>query len=159
MTDDTTEPTAPDRKPSAIDLKILDLKRNANYFKAVADGDGADKSSNQYQAHRRHMVALTIGSAIGLGQLYRSREQAAETSPADQLKALRGDARWFAAAAASKLEIAKGTPAYEELADGILDGAIAAATASGRLKAPSRSFTQSVEERRSEAGQSEGRTV
>ena len=155
MTDDTTT----ERKPSAIDLKILDLKRNANYFKAVADGDGADKSSNQYQTHRRHMVALTIGSAIGLGQLYKSKDQAEDASPSDQLKALRGDARWFTAAAASKLEIAKGTPAYEELADGILDGAIAAATASGKLKAPSRSFTQSVEERREETGQNEGRSV
>jgi hypothetical protein len=155
MTDDTTT----ERKPSAIDLKILDLKRNANYFKAVADGDGADKSSNQYQTHRRHMVALTIGSAIGLGQLYKSKDQAQDATPADQLKALRADARWFTAAAAGKLEIAKGTPAYEELADGILDGAIAAATASGKLKAPSRSFTQSVEERREEAGQNEGRSV
>ncbi len=155
MTDDTST----ERKPSAIDLKILDLKRNANYFKAVADGESADKSSNEYQTHRRHMVALTIGSAIGLGQLYRNREQTADASPADQLKALRADARWFAAAAASKLEFAKGTPAYEELADGILDGAIAAATASGKLKAPSRSFTQSVEERRAEAGASEGRST
>lgn len=155
MTDDTTN----ERKPSAIDLKILDLKRNANYFKAVADGDGADKSSNQYQTHRRHMVALTIGSAIGLGQLYKNKDQAQDATPSDQLKALRADARWFTAAAASKLEIAKGTPAYEELADGILDGAIAAATASGKLKAPSRSFTQSVEERRAEAGQNEGRSV
>lgn len=155
MTDDTST----ERKPSAIDLKILDLKRNANYFKAVADGESADKSSNEYQTHRRHMVALTIGSAIGLGQLYRSREQAADASPADQLKALRADARWFAAAAASKLDIAKGTPAYEELSDGILDGAIATATASGKLKAPSRSFTQSVEDRRAEAGASEGRST
>lgn len=159
VTKEQSEQTTAERKPSAIDLKILDFKRNANYFKAVADGDGADKSSNAYQAHRRHMVALTIGAAVGLGQLYRNRDQQADASPSDQLKTLRADARWFAAAAASNLDIAKGSDAYVELADTILDGAIAAATASGRLKAPNRSFTQAVEDRRAEAGQSEGRSA
>lgn len=158
MTDETTT-TEQQRKPSAIDLKILDLKRNANYFKAVADGEGADKSSNEYQAHRRQMVALTIGSAIGLGQLYRSKEQQGDVSPQEFLKQLRSDARWFAAAAASNLDMAKGSIGYNELADGILDGAIAAATASGRLKAPTRSFTQRVEDGRAEAAQSEGRSA
>lgn len=155
MTDETTS----ERKPSAIDLKILDLKRNAHYFKAVADGEGADKSAPAYTAHRRQLVGLTIGSAIGLGQLYRTREQAADASPADQLKTLRADARWFAAAAASNLDIAKGSPAYEQLSDAILDGAIAAATANGKLKAPSRSFTQAVEERRAVTAQTEGRAT
>jgi len=148
-----------ERQPSAVDLKILDLKRNAHYFKAVADGDSADKSSSEYQAHRRHMVALTIGSAIGVGHLYRNRDQQADASPSEQLKTLRADARWFAAAAASNLEIAKGSDAYAELADAILDGAISAATASGRLKAPNRSFAQAVEDRRAETGQSEGRSA
>ncbi len=155
MTDETT----PERKPSAIDLKILDLKRNAHYFKAVADDEGADKASPAYTAHKRQLVGLTIGSAIGLGQLYRTREPAADASPADQLKALRADTRWFTAAAASKLEFAKGSPAYTELSDAILDGALAAAMASGKLKAPTRSFAQAVEERRAEASQGEGRST
>lgn len=151
-----TEQTTAERKPSAIDLKILDLKRNANYFKAVADGDGADKSSPEYQAHRAHMVALTIGAAIGTGQLYRHRETAADAHPAEQLKALRSDARWFAAAAASNLNIDKSSPDYATLADGILDAAIAAATAAGKMKAPQRSFTQAIDEQREQSQKSEG---
>lgn len=153
MTEDTTE-----RKPSAIDLKILDLKRNANYFKAVADGDSADKSSPEYQAHRAQMVALTIGAAIGTGQLYRSRDVAADAHPAEQLKALRSDARWFAAVAASNLSIEKSSPAYASLSDGILDAAIATATATGKIKAPQRSFTQAIEEQREQAVKTEGQS-
>jgi hypothetical protein len=154
---DQSDPAPTERKPSAIDLKIRDLKRQAHFFKAVADGDGADKSSSEYLAHRRHMVALTIGSAIGIGNLYRNHGEGEAPSPAAQLKTLRSDARWFAAAAASNLEIEKGSAAYTELADAILDSAIATATGCGRLRAPNRSFTQAVEEQRAEAGQSEGR--
>lgn len=158
-TDQTTIEPSTERKPSAIDLKIADLKRNAHFFKAVADGDGDNKSTPEYQAHRRHMAGLTIGAAIGLGELYRSKESAKHSGPGEQLKALRADARWFAAAAASALSIEKSSPEYMSLADSILDGAISAATASGKMKAPTRSFAKNIEEKRDEMAPDKGRSA
>lgn len=145
MTQDA-EPT--ERKPSAIDRTIRDIVRNTKYFKAVADGTGNNKSTPEYQAHQDHLIATAIGSAVGLGKLYRTKEAATDASPADQMKALRSDARWIAAAAAENLGIDKKSDAYQTLSDGIVDAAICTAVAHDRLKAPQRSFAERVTESR-----------
>lgn len=154
---DTAEPAA--RRPSAIDLKIKDVLRNARYFTAVAAGSGADKSSPEYQAYADQMVSGAIGAAIGLGKLYRSKE-ASEAAPADAMKALRDDARWLAAAAAQHAGIDKAADGarYQQFSDAIVDSAIATAIANDRLRAPNRSFAEKVIDSRS-SGQGEGISV
>lgn len=145
------------RKPSAIDYKIKELVRNSRYFKAVADGNG-DKSSPEYQAHAEHLIGLAIGAAVGSGELYRKREAVTDSPPADHMKALREDARWFAAAAAQSIAIDKSSDRYAALSDAVVDAAISTAVATGKLKAPQRSFAERVTDSRA-TGPAEGPSV
>lgn len=159
MTDNSTNANeAVERKPSAIDFKIKDLIRNTRYFKAVADGT-SNKSSPEYQAHAEEMIGMTIGAAIGNGQLYRNKEVPAEPlDPAQQMKHLREDARWLAAAAAQSLGVEKNSTRYVALSETIVDAAITTAIAGGRLTPPQRSFAERVDESR-QAPPTEGVSV
>lgn len=149
-------PETPQRQPSAIDLTIRDIARNAKYFTAVAAGNGADKSSPEYASYRENIVTTAIGAAIGTGKLYRRKDAQADTPLGDQVKAFERDARWLAAAAADNLDIDKNSDAYKGFADRVVDSALASAVASGRFKAPARSFAEKVEQSR-EPGPGEGR--
>lgn len=154
---DTTEPAS--RRPSAIDLKIKDVVRNARYFTAVAAGSNADKASPDYRAFADHMIAGAVGAAIGLGKLYRTKD-ATEAAPADAMKALRDDARWLAAAAAQHAGIDKAidVAVYQEFSDTIVNSAISTAIANEWLRAPNRSFAEKVTDGRA-SGQGEGMGV
>lgn len=149
---DQTASTPTERPPSAIDITVRELARNAKYFAAVAAGNGADKDSPEFKSYRDGIVAATIGAAIGLGKLYRKAEPAADASPGAQIKTLERDARWLAAAAGDNLGMDKESDAYKAFTDKVLDTALATALAQGRFKAPSRSFANKVEESRSEPG-------
>jgi len=150
MTDQDATPA--ERQPSAIDITVRELARNARYFAAVAAGNGADKDSPEFKSYRDGILATTIGAAIGLGKLYRKSEPAADTTPGAQIKTLERDARWLAGAAGDNLGMDKESDAYKAFTEKVLDTALATALAQGRFKAPSRSFASKVEESRSEPG-------
>lgn len=136
-----------EQKPSAIDLKIKGLLRHAKYFQAVADS-GLDRSGSEYATRRQDVIASVIGAAVGSGALYRKNDEPTPEQPADAMKALRSDARWLAAAAAKQAGVPKESEAYHRFSDRIVDTAIAAAVAHGKLKAPDRGFAEKVEEQR-----------
>lgn len=141
------------KRPSAIDITIRELARSAKYLAAVAAGNGADKASPEYRAFRDGMVATAVGTAIGIGKLYRKSDLAADAPLAEQVKAFERDARWLAGAAADNLKIAKNTPAYKEFSDRVVDTALAASIAQGRFKAPERSFAGRADDSRQAGGE------
>lgn len=152
MTDEVPITAVEARKPSAIDITIRELARNAKYMAVVAAGNGADKESPEFKGFRDGIVATSIGAAIGIGKLYRKSEIAADAPLGDQVKAFERDARWLAAAAGDNLGMDKDTAAYKDFADKVADAALATAVAHGRFKAPNRSFAGRVEDGRANDG-------
>jgi len=125
--------------PSAIDALLSELVRSAKYVCLKTAACPPDIESYFYREYQVAFVADTLGAAIGIGEIFKRKDDAALDLPLlDRVRSFEKAAGFLAAAGATKMGFKPGTPSHQEFCARTLAAALAAATAKGRFSPPAR---------------------
>jgi len=123
--------------PSAIDALLNDLISNARFVCLQTTACPPEIDSFYYREYQVAFVANALGAAIGIGEVFKRKDdQLTDVPLIDRIRAFEKAAGFLAAAGAGKMGFKAGTPSHQEFCARTLAAALAAAAAKGRFSKP-----------------------